>query len=209
MRRAGAGIDRNVDGTWTIASDHLHKVSAHEARLVRGRPVTIETLSPVPLAHLERAEAATWLDRELAAVSPLPVRDAGFGKELHSALAVRRQWLIEQQLADEESGKLRVKPNALQTLERRELIASAQELASELGKPFAEARPDSIVEGTLTRRMDLVSGRYALVEQSKEFTLLPWRSVLERRIGKNVGGLMRPEGINWRFERSRGGPAIS
>jgi hypothetical protein len=57
--------------------------------------------------------------------------------------------------------------------------------------------------------MDLVSGRYALVEQSKEFTLLPWRSVLERRIGKNVGGLMRPEGINWRFERSRGGPAIS
>ena len=61
----------------------------------------------------------------------------------------------------------------------------------------------------LNRRVDLLSGSYALVEQSKEFTLVPWRSVLERQIGKNVSGLMRSDGISWRFERSPGGPAIS
>jgi hypothetical protein len=198
-----------MDGTWSITSDHLEKVADYEARRVRDRPVVVEKLSPVPLQQLAKAEAATWLDRELAAASPLPVRDAGFGSELRSALAARTQWLIEEQLAEAENGKVRLRPDALALLQRRELLAVSQELANELGKPFIHTESGGMVAGTLIRRIDLVSGRFALIEQSKEFTLVPWRPVLEKQIGKTVSGFMRSDGISWRFERSRTGPVIS
>ena len=209
MRRASAGVERNMDGTWSITEDHLDKVAAYEARLVRERPVIIEMLSPVPITQLATADAATWLDRELAAASPLPVRAGGFGSEVRSALAARTQWLVEQQLAEADDGKVRLRPGALLMLQRRELLAVGQEFANELGKPFVETQPGDIVAGTLTRRIDLVSGRFALIERSKDFTLVPWRPVLEKQIGKHVSGLMRSDAISWRFERSRTGPTIS
>ena len=61
-----------------------------------------------------------------------------------------------------------------------------------------------------TRRpVDLVSGRYALIEKSREFTLVPWRPVLDPHIGKPVSGLMRGDGISWTIGRGRSGPSIS
>ena len=85
----------------------------------------------------------------------------------------------------------------------------AGELSSELGLPFAEAHTGDRVEGRLGRRLDLTSGRFALIEKSKEFTLVPWRPALEKQIGKEVGGIMRDDGVNWRFGRGRAGPEIS
>ncbi|MBP8232044.1 relaxase/mobilization nuclease RlxS [Rhizorhabdus sp.] len=209
MRRAGVGVERDVDGTWPIAADHLDRAAAYEARNVRDRPVEIETLSSLPLARLETADAATWLDREIGAAAPLPMRDAGFGREARLALDARRQWLVEQQLADADGGTVRLRANALLLLQRRELIGAGEQLAAELGKSFVEARTGVLVEGRLTRRVDLAGGRFALVEQSREFTLVPWRPVLERQLGSKVSGLMRSDGVSWRFGRERGGPTIS
>jgi len=91
MRRAGAGVERDPDGRWRIAADHLDRAAAYEARQLRERPVEVELLSPVPVEQLPRADAATWLDRELAAERPAPLRDAGFGREVRAALDVRRR----------------------------------------------------------------------------------------------------------------------
>ena len=55
----------------------------------------------------------------------------------------------------------------------------------------------------------MLSGRFALVEKSREFTLVPWRPVLERQLGKQAGGIMRTDGISWRIGRGRSGPEIS
>lgn len=59
------------------------------------------------------------------------------------------------------------------------------------------------LEGTLGRTIDTPSGRFAVVEQSRQFTLVPWRPVLERQIGKHVAGIMR-DGISWSIGRDRG-----
>jgi hypothetical protein len=112
MRRAGMKVDRMAHGSWAIAADHLDQAAAYEARALRDRPVEIEALSALPIARLEAADAATWLDREIGVVTPMPVRDAGFGREVRSALDARRQWLIEQDLADAEGGKVRLRANA-------------------------------------------------------------------------------------------------
>jgi hypothetical protein len=104
IRRAMRSVEREPDGTWIISGDHLDKAAAYEARQLRDRPVGIETLSAVPVDRLVRVDSATWLDRELVADTPVPVCDAGFGREVRTAQAARRQWLIAQHLADEHDG---------------------------------------------------------------------------------------------------------
>jgi hypothetical protein len=58
------------------------------------------------------------------------------------------------------------------------------------------------------RHVDLAQGRFALIEKSREFTLVPWRDVLEKQIGKQVGGIMRESGVSWTIGRGRSGPVI-
>lgn len=209
LRRARVGVDRDPSGVWTVPADHLDRVAAHEARLLRDRPVAVETLSSTPLGGLVDADAATWLDREAVAASPVPLREAGFGQEVAAAQARRRQWLIAQGLAAESNGAVTYRAGMLAALQRRELLRVAEQLSTQLGLPFVESTAGTRLDGVFRRRVDLVSGRFALVEKSREFTLAPWRPVLERHVGKPVAGILRGDGISWSFGRGRGGPTIS
>jgi hypothetical protein len=204
MRRAGADVEREFDGSWTIAADHVDRAVAYEARRHRDQPVEVETLSARPLDQLREADAATWVDRELASQSPLAIRDAGFGRDVRVAMAGRQQWLVEQQLADVDGDRIRLRANAIMMLQRRELLRAGDELAGELGKPFVEMRSGNAIEGRLLRHVDLASGRFAVVERSREFTLVPWRPMLEQHLGNQVSGIMRGDGITWRLSRGRG-----
>ena len=60
------------------------------------------------------------------------------------------------------------------------------------------------VSGVYRQPVQLVSGKYALVERSKEFTLVPWRPVIDKALGKQVTGLVRGSGISWDLVRKRG-----
>jgi type IV secretory pathway VirD2 relaxase len=209
MRRLTGGVAREPDGSWIIADDYLDRAAAYEAARASERPVTVETLSPQPLETLVEADAATWLDRELVAADALLLRDAGFGHEAREAQARRRQWLIAEGLAAEQDGTTVYRPEMIEALRRRELLRVAGQLSEELGVPFIEARAGARIDGIVRRPVDMTSGRYALVETSREFTLVPWRPVLERHVGKQVSGIMRGDGINWTIGRGRSGPSIS
>jgi len=209
MRRANAGPERLADGSWTIPDDYLAQARTYLQRQQRDRPVTLSILTRTPVAELASKEAPTWLDRELESGSSSAVRDAGFGREVRTALAARRQWLIEQQLATEERGTFRMRDGAIGALRKRELHGAMDDLADRLGKPFAPTRMGGRIEGIIARRVELESGSYAVVEGSRDFTLVPWRDVLERHIGKAASGMIRTDGISWQFGRGRGGPQIS
>jgi type IV secretory pathway VirD2 relaxase len=209
IRRLTGGVTREADGTWVIAPDHLERAAAYEIARGRYRPVMVETLSPRPLEHLVGADAATWLDRELISAEPLPLRDAGFGHDAREAQVRRRQWLIAQGLAQESSGLVSFRPDMVEALKRRELLRVGAQLSKELGIPFAETNPGTSVAGIYRRHVETLSGRYAVIEKSREFTLVPWRPVLDRQIGKSVSGIARGDGISWSFGRGRGGPSIS
>lgn len=209
MRRVTRNVEREPDGTWIIAPDHLDRAAAHEAARATDRPVTVETLSSHPLEKLVDADAATWLDKELMAPTPEPLRDAGFGHDVREAQARRRQWLVTQGLAAESDPGTIFRGDTIATLRRRELLRVASQLADELELPFREHHEGSRIEGIYRRPVDLVSGRFALIEKSREFTLVPWRRVLDRQLGKSVSGIMRDDGINWALGRQRSGPSIS
>lgn len=153
-------------------------------------------------------EAATWLDHELVAKTPEGVRGSGFGKEVRVALNIRRQWLIEQDWASEQGGSVSYSKNMIANLQRRELLRVARRLTDKSGLAFREVKQGERIEGVLKRRVDLVSGKFAVIEKSREFTLVPWRPALEKHIGKQVSGIVRGKGFSWKIDRGREGPSV-
>lgn len=210
MRRAGAGPERLADGSWLIPEDHLARAEAFAHRQLRDRPAVLALLSTRDVSDLAAIEGPTWLDQELAAGVRRPARDVGFGREVRAALEARRLWLVEQQLGHGEGREFRLQTGALEDLGNRALRSAGSQLALQLAKPFSPAWNGERVEGVIARPADLEGGSYALVERSRDFTLVPWRDVLGRNIGKAASGIMRPDGsISWRCGRDRASPSIS
>jgi type IV secretory pathway VirD2 relaxase len=199
VRRATGAVEREADGTWKIAPDHLERALQYERRRAEREPVRIEPLAAIALEQMPAHDGITWLDEDqsLARAGGAP---GSFGARVADAVRRRQQWLVEQGLAD--------KPQMLDVLRRRELMRVAGQLSRELGVGFAEAEPGIPIEGTYRRSVQVGTTRMALIENSREFTLVPWRPVLERQFGKEVAGIMRGAEISWRFGRQRSGPEI-
>jgi hypothetical protein len=204
IRRSVGGVERAEDGTWSIPGDYREIAARHETRLARTNPVELEMLSSVPLEGQAETDGATWLDRQLLSEKAVPLRDAGFGREVKSALAARRMWLTDHELASDASGSFQMRPEALALLQRRELLRVAGGLSRETGLSFSEVGDASRIAGVVRRRLDLASGRFAMVENGRDFSLVPWRPVLERALGKEVSGIMRGGSISWTIGRDRG-----
>ncbi|CDX12614.1 conserved hypothetical protein [Mesorhizobium plurifarium] len=209
IRRATGGVERRPDGTWIIAPDHLRRVADYERRRATAEPVVVDKLSPMPLEKQVGFDGVTWLDRKLVSNELAALCDSGFGREVREAQIQRRQWLVAQGLAHEEQDRTVYRANLISILRQRELNRVAGQLSSELGLSYFEARPGDRLGGKVVRSVDLASGKYALIEKSREFTLVPWRPTLHRHIGKEVSGVVGGEWISWAVGRQRSGPSVS
>ena len=204
IRRRTGGVTREPDGSWTIAPDHLARVEAYERHRASQTPAAIELLSSKAIEQLPTHNGATWLDRELISDEPTKI-ERGFGTEVRRALQLRQQWLIEQGLVKENGGVVPYPGGLTDTLQRRELTRVGAQLSSELGLSFTETRSGVQIEGVMRRAVHVGDSKFALIENSREFSLVPWRPVLENQVGKQVSGLVRDSGsISWTFGRSRG-----
>ena len=203
MRRAGL-VERTFDGSWTIPDDFLDKARAFEERGRMSQPARLVLRSSFGLEQMVEVEGATWLDRQLTAERPEPLRAAGFGREAEEAIDRRRRWLIQQGLAKETGDRTVYQRDLLPALRRRELGAAAERLSRELGKPFTEPTDGERVDGIYRKPIRLASGKFAVVEKSKEFTLLPWRAILERQRSKSVSGVMDGSTMSLDLGKMRG-----
>ena len=114
-----------------------------------------------------------------------------------------QSYLEDEGLAEEGDGKIRYRRQLLAYLQKRELKSIAAKIAAETGLDYKAAKNGTAIEGTYRKRLNLASGRYALIEGSKEFTLVPWRPVLERAKGAGVSGMMRGDKVSWNIGRGR------
>jgi len=204
MRRAGVGVERRPDGSWSIPADHVERAAAYEARLARDRPVQVSLLSPLPLDQLAGHDGETWLDQRLSDGRSATAREAGFGAQVRLAEQRRRGWLIDEGLLDPGSNRP-LDVETLAVLRRRELGRIAGQLSRTLGLPFVEARRGDRIEGFIDRKVQFASGRAcAVLCKSKEFTLVPWRPNLERALGRHVTARLNGQGIDWSVAAPRG-----
>jgi type IV secretory pathway VirD2 relaxase len=203
MRRDGL-VTRLDDGRWRIGADYLDRAHRFETIHRARNPVRVAVLSQQRLEDLPRAVGATWLDRQLVAKVPETLGPSGMGTEVQAALRSRRQWLIEQGLAREEAGQMRYARDLLRTLEVRELKLAAAEITKRTGLEHFDVRAGEKVTGVYRRMLTLNSGRFAVVERSRDFALVPWRPVLERARGQLVTGNVGGEGISWSIGLKQG-----
>lgn len=203
MRRQGA-VDRSPNGDWSVGAEHLDRAVRFEAGQQSLSPVRITVLSWQSLDEMSGAFGATWLDRQLVARSPETIASIGPGAQFEAALGLRRQWLLEQGLAREQGGRITFARNLLQTLEQRELAEVGQRVTRETGLHHTEIKPGDRLAGTYRRMLNLGSGRFALIERAHDFSLVPWRPVLEPAKGQAVSGTVGNEGISWSIGQKRG-----
>ena len=60
------------------------------------------------------------------------------------------------------------------------------------------------VAGVYRRSVMLASGRYAMLDDGMGFSLVPWRPVVEQRLGQSLAATMRDSGVSWEIGRQRG-----
>jgi type IV secretory pathway VirD2 relaxase len=203
MRRQGR-VERSSSGDWSVGADHLERAGQFEMAQRSRNLARITVLSWQTLDELPGASGATWLDKQLIARSPEMIASTGLGSEIELALRSRRQWLLEQGFAREQGGRIAYARNLLQTLERRELAEVGARIMRETGLDYAETKTGDRITGTYRRMLTLNSGRFALIERARDFSLVPWRPVLERVKGQNVVGAVGGEGISWSIGVRRG-----
>ncbi len=199
LRRAGHAT-RNKDGSWKIPHDYLDRAESYEKFRSRAKPVDVHVQSRLPLKELQTTMGRTWLDEELAG-SETPTND-GFGGDVQAAKNRRIQYLGQQGILDNETTTLSTEH--LHELERRDLTAAAKKLSATLGKTYSGLSQSGRIAGTYREAITRPSGKYAIIERAKDFSLVPWRDVLERNRGKSVSGIMRGNTISWTLNKGRG-----
>lgn len=165
----------------------------------------LATRSDLSIEAQVSATGATWLDRRLVERDKLPVAASGFGAEVTAALERRAGHLIAEGLARRQGQRIVFAADLIATLRQRELDGVAAKLAAETGRACRPAAAGDPVTGVYARRLDLASGRFAMLDDGLGFQLVPWKPALDARLGEKVSGVMLPGGgVEWSFGRKRG-----
>jgi type IV secretory pathway VirD2 relaxase len=164
----------------------------------------LATRSDLPLADQIAAPGATWLDRQLVARDPV-ASAGGFGLEIRQAMAARSSHLAEQGLATRQGQRLLLAAGLIETLTSRELAAATAAIAERTGLAPRPSAAGEHVSGVYRERVNLASGRFAMIDEGLGFQLVPWRPALERHLGQRITGTMSPGGsVDWTLGRGRG-----
>ena len=171
----------------------------------RGRPgQSLWVRSDLPLGEQIAAKGSTWLDRQLLSSNPVQSL-GGFGAEIEQAKSERTEHLISQGLATRQGGRVVMARDILSTLRSRELAEACHAIAARTGLPHRPSAEGDAVSGTYRERLQLASGRFAMIDNGLGFELVPWRPQLDRNLGQHVMGTVKAGGgIDWTLGRSRG-----
>jgi len=196
LRRSGY-VTRTNEGDWRVSPGHLARVSEYEQKQALLRPVNVTVLSRLSVQQQTKAIGVTWLDERRAGEGG----GLGFANDVAEASIDRRRFLVEQGVLASKTDKLTVEQKS--ELRRRDLAIAADDLSSELAKSYTEAPINGEIAGKYIRSINRPSGKFAVVERGKDFTLVPWRDVLERNHGKSIMGIVREGQITWRLSKNR------
>ncbi len=202
LRRAG--IAERIDADqWRIPEDFESRAASYDAS--RTRQASVRVLSAFDLEKQIGADGATWLDRRLLSADASDLAPAGFGQQVREAMDQRREHHIEQGDATRrQDGRIFYRRSLLATLREREVARVGAEIGENKGLPFRAATDGENVSGKFTGTVQLSSGKFAVVEKSNEFTLVPWRPVIDRQLGREVMGVVQGGSVSWQLGRSRG-----
>ena len=171
----------------------------------RARRLALVGRSDVALEKQIGADGATWVDRLSLAKTRAPLAQSGFGAEVRHALEKRAEHLIGHGLATLQGQRVAFARDLLKTLRQRDLDRAASKIADDTGLSFRKSGEGESVAGIYKQRLDLASGRFAMIDDGMGFELVPWKPQLEKHLGQTVSGTVTAGGgIDWSLGRKRG-----
>ena len=186
-------VSKNKDGAWDIPDDYLDRVREYHKQLAKRLPAPLARDSVLTLSQMETARGATWLDEQL---STGRLEEERTSKELLEAAAKRRLALRQMGIAIGDGERL--PHQSLEQLKAMDIKEAGEALTNQMGKPYASASGSRHIEGVFTGTIERPSGKFAVIEKSREFTLVPWRPIMERRRGLSIiGRASGGGGISW------------
>ncbi|HCC4497930.1 TPA: relaxase/mobilization nuclease and DUF3363 domain-containing protein [Pseudomonas aeruginosa] len=200
LRRAGI-VERVADGLWKVPDDLAERGRQNDAQRLGG--VAVELKSHLPIERQARVIGATWLDQQLIGGGK-GLGDLGFGGETKEALQQRADFLEEQGLAQRRGQRVILARNLLGTLRNRELAKAAKDIAAEIGLAHRPVTDGQRVAGIYRRSLMLASGHYAMLDDGMGFSLVPWKPVIEQRLGQRLAATVRGGGVAWEIGRQQG-----
>ena len=93
--------------------------------------------------------------------------------------------------------------DAIATLRQRDLAAGAAKIAAETGRAYRPFREGQAISGTYRRAMWFASGQFAVLDDGRGFSLVPWRPVLAGREGQAMSAIVRGDSVTWQLGRQR------
>ena len=199
LRRAGI-VERLGDDVWRVPADLPEQGRQYDRQRSGGIAVTLK--SHLSIEQQTRAMGATWLDQQL-----ISGRDAGggqgFGAEVNNALQQRADFLVAEGLAEKRGRRVILARNLLASLRSRELSKVAQAITAETGLEYRSLTDGDRVSGVYRRSLMLTSGRFAMLDNGMGFSLVPWKPVIEQRLGQSLSAVVRGNSVSWELIRQR------
>ena len=200
LRRAGI-VERVAEGLWKVPDDLAEQGRQYNAQRLGG--VAVELKSHLPIERQARVIGATWLDQQLIG-GGRGLGDLGFGGDAKQAMQQRADFLAEQGLAQRRGQRVILARNLQGTLRNRELTQAAQDIAADTGLEHRPVADGQRVVGIYRRSVMLASGRYAVLDDGMGFSLVPWKPVIEQRLGQQLAATVRGSGVAWEIGRQHG-----
>jgi type IV secretory pathway VirD2 relaxase len=200
LRRAGI-VEREAEGIWRIPSDLVARGNAFDRQRTGG--VDVQLHSHLPVDRQVTAVGATWLDRTLVN-GDAAIANAGFGASVKEALRKRVDFLVEHGFAQRDGDRMKLPSNLLTALRQRDLDSVVKTITAETGMSHRPLADGERATGVYRRMVVTASGRFAMLDDGLGFSLVPWRPVLEQRIGQQLTATIRGDHVTWSFGRQRG-----
>ena len=203
LRRAGI-VERLADGAWKVPPDLLQKSKRHDAG--RSSGLVIELRSHLSVHQQVRAIGATWLDRQLVGEGDSAMTGHGFGTEVREAMRDRVEFLAERGLVERQGHqgqRTGFARSLLSTLLELELAAAGRMIEQQTGLINRPLRHGERVSGVYRRSVQLASGRFVILDDGSGFSLVPWRPVVEQRLGQQVSATVHGATATWQWGHQR------
>lgn len=100
-------------------------------------------------------------------------------------------------------------PNLLAQLRERDLRQTVTALPKDLGLTPMSLIDGERLSGTCLRPVTMPSGKFAVIQNAKEFVLVPWQREFESTRGRPISGVVDGQSITWDWSGRKRGLEIS
>lgn len=190
LRLAGIA-ERARDGVWHVPRNFADRAAEFDA--TRHGRLDVQVQSWLSLDEQTAHAGLTWLDTDAEHKRGDRVARA---RRARLAFLEQKGWLSKGAKGVDEALR-----NRLRAMEWRRAVSM---LSGSTGRTAMELAAGDRFEGRFERAIDLGQGRFAVLGNVKEFSLVPWRPEMERHRGRDMAFKRTAAGVSWTIGIGRG-----